>query len=144
MCEIEKEFPSPLVNAMVRYLNEKHPLPGRTVVFRPLKQKWLTRNQFSAHSNKAGASITMIDAPVIKARICVGTTSAPASDRVQIQRIAHEYRHALQLFRDGKVYNFPRDEALENDAHAFAKFACEDMMKEATKYLAPLFKARKS
>lgn len=139
MCKTEKDFPSPLVNAMVLYLNENHPLPDKTVVCRPLKQI----NKYVG-SIKAGASIykSRRDPSILVADICVGTAKSPASDYVQMRRIAHEYRHALQTYRDGKVYNFPLDEELEKDAWEFAHFACNDMMKDAKKYLAPLFKAR--
>lgn len=131
-CVTAKEFPSPLVEGMVRYLNDKHPLPGKTVVCHPVKQVRLTKK-----SGKVGAFIYWSDSPVIKAEICVGTSKNPATDIEQMRRIAHEYRHALQVYRDGKVYQAPLDAELEKDAWAFAVEACSGLLKEVSKYFGP-------
>jgi len=54
-----------------------------------------------------------------------------------MRRVAHEYRHALQVYRDGKLYNYPVDDELEKDAWAFAHEACEGLLKEVSTYLGP-------
>ena len=136
MCEIEKEFSCSLAAAMVRYLNEKHPMTDVKVSFTPVK-----KHAVDMRAGKSGAYILLTDTPVIKAYICVGTSSKPAEPHIQMRRIAHEYRHALQKYRDGWVRSDAVvDAAWEKDAWEFANAACSDFLKEANKYLTPIGK----
>lgn len=129
MCKAERQFDSPIANGMIRYLSDKYPIPGRVVLFKQRRTPVMY-----VLGKKATATIYLIDKPVLHSVICVGDKNSKTNAYDLARRIAHEYRHALQVFRDGKVYTFPYDGELEKDAIAFGKEAVAGLMKESHKY----------
>ncbi len=131
---VETPFPSLIANAMVRYLSENYPIPGKTVMFRPIRSAHVT----TGRKGKALARIYFTEGPTVLARIAIGHAGKPVPDFYQATRIAHEYYHAVQVYRDDKVYQFPYDAVLEAEAIAFERGAVVAMMKELLKYIDPV------
>jgi len=117
-----------MADGMMRFLNDNYPLANKTVVGQPVFKNFIRKN-----GRKAGAYIRWSDTEEIPVVICMGSTK-PVEPYVVMRRIAHEYRHALQVYRDGLEYKGSYDKELETDAWDFSHKAVRGILLEVVKY----------
>lgn len=136
---LEGHIPNQYVGIMMDRLCERHPLPGKTIVL-----TGLTSMNFPLLKEKVTAQGWIYPAvgDEISVEICFGTPDSPMPMYDAMQTVAHEYRHALQFYRDGKVYRGKYDKRLEADADAFARAERKAMYDAGYDYLYPEDKAR--
>lgn len=116
MIRIEGKFAEKAkeVRYMIDYLVKNHPLPNKVVVIKPIY-----RNKVKCYDFDASAYIKFSDTPEIIVKLCVGPKRMALPAAVALS-IAHEYCHALQVYRDGKIYRQKQDKTLEKEAEQFA------------------------
>lgn len=116
-----------VIARMINYLNKNHPLPTKTLVIHPIAVEYKAHN-----GKKARALIFLHDgysSDIVRVDLYTGK-GGKRNPYELIKSIAHEYKHALQAFQDGKEYVAPHIDELEKDAEIFAHLAVAGMLTE--------------
>ena len=99
MIRIDGLFSHKCVLELIGILGEEYPISDKTIVFRPLKKDHIVVN-----GRKSNASITFSTTGDVPITICVGRTTSSIPFFRQAFSVAHEYIHALQIYRGRLTY----------------------------------------
>lgn len=131
---LEGHIPNEFVGIMVSRLCERHPVPGKTIVLRGLSSHSMPHPDPKCRCTASGM-IYPSTGPEVLIDVCFGAPDSPRLMSSAMQTIAHEYRHALQFYRDGFKYKGKDDKRLEDDADAFARTERKAMRDAGHDYL---------